>query len=633
MDSAFTMLKTVRAQLALIFFLFLVLVAVSVGASVFAINAQAQDALVINLAGRQRMLSQRIIGLTSVAPKDPTIDRLAAQFDSNLHALRNGGEATDSYGRSVVLAAPTDEGVRVALDRALEEWEAFQAPLRQRDLPEMMVVSERLLASLDQAVTAFEQQAQAKIRRLRFIQLSFLGLALLLLGWGYVLVDRRIVQPLRQLSSAARRIGAGELDNAVSTGREDEIGDLAKGLDAMRAEILQAQKHLESEVEQRTSQLTTAFEFSQEIVTEFDLDVVLNSVVERARQLMEADKVTLCLLDGMGGVLNKSAVSIDTEAVLSEMPQPWQTPELGQFVQIAADNVEDACVQCAIIAGRPPGECTAVPLRIGIETLGALCLIRDPAGQLAPEEHKALSLLANAAALAIDNARMIEEKERRAEKAAASAEREQLAATLHDDLAQTLSFLRIKVEKLQAMDTKGTFGRQSREVLASMSAAISAAYKQLRGALTGLRWDSKTEDDLKSELEDLAATMLEDRGLQVKLTLNCEPGMKLGPVVRSQALHVVRESLKNVDRHARTRHAEVTVDRTDGYARFIVRDHGCGFDPRAVDRRAHLGLEIMETRTIRSGGTFSIHSEPDEGTAISAKFPVEAGARNERQQS
>lgn len=53
--------RSVRVQLSAIFIGFLLLVAASVFATFWAIQTQAADATVINLAGRKRMLSQRLL--------------------------------------------------------------------------------------------------------------------------------------------------------------------------------------------------------------------------------------------------------------------------------------------------------------------------------------------------------------------------------------------------------------------------------------------------------------------------------------------------------------------------------------------------------------------------------------------
>lgn len=57
------MLKSLQARLTVLFTAFVLLVVVSVGAMMWGSEAQRQDALLINLAGRQRMLAQQMARL------------------------------------------------------------------------------------------------------------------------------------------------------------------------------------------------------------------------------------------------------------------------------------------------------------------------------------------------------------------------------------------------------------------------------------------------------------------------------------------------------------------------------------------------------------------------------------------
>jgi nitrate/nitrite-specific signal transduction histidine kinase len=254
----------------------------------------------------------------------------------------------------------------------------------------------------------------------------------------------------------------------------------------MRLEIAAAHDLLESRVARRTRELASAFEFSQEIVAQSDLDHLLRSVTDRARALTHARAASLCLLDEGARTLALAASSggavRPTELRQSLQRQPVQRViGLGQAVAIEA-----TCAQCGFLQSHAPGQCAAAPLRAGENTLGALCVVRGEHEHFDPDETRALTLLANSAAIAIANARLAEAGRRNAHEAATLAERERLAAELHDHLAQTLGFLNLTADR-----AKGMLGAdQTGEALAQldhMQAAIGAAYGQVRAALVGLR--------------------------------------------------------------------------------------------------------------------------------------------------
>jgi methyl-accepting chemotaxis protein len=65
--------KSIRGRLGLLFLAFVLLVSFSVGATYWSVSTQRKDALIINLAGRQRMLTQKMTWLALAQPEDPEL--------------------------------------------------------------------------------------------------------------------------------------------------------------------------------------------------------------------------------------------------------------------------------------------------------------------------------------------------------------------------------------------------------------------------------------------------------------------------------------------------------------------------------------------------------------------------------
>jgi signal transduction histidine kinase len=111
-----------------------------------------------------------------------------------------------------------------------------------------------------------------------------LGVVLLSIPLSYTLV-RRLLSPIRELADATRRITGGDLDTQVSVPRDELVGRLACAfndmvtwirqqqgeLAAMNVRLGEANRELESRIEQRTAQLETANKrLSQEIAEKED---------------------------------------------------------------------------------------------------------------------------------------------------------------------------------------------------------------------------------------------------------------------------------------------------------------------------------------------------------------------------
>ena len=286
-------IKSIRGRLGLLFLAFVLLVSFSVGATYWGIATQRQDALIINLAGRQRMLTQKMTWLALAQPENPELSTSIELFAQSLQALQYGGETTDSSGNIVLLPPAPDSDLNVQLNEVTQTWKEFRSYLEPVDTSTLPVIAPLILDQLDAVVTAFEARAEAKHLRLELIQVGFWIAAIALLVWGFIDTRQMIVKPLSDLSTAAQRIGEGNLDWSLPLMANDELGELSQTFDIMRKELAQSRKKLETQVRQRTRELATAFEFSQEIVAQRDLDELMSSVVERARLLMQAESAAL----------------------------------------------------------------------------------------------------------------------------------------------------------------------------------------------------------------------------------------------------------------------------------------------------------------------------------------------------
>ena len=125
------MFTSIRAKLGVVFLGFLLLGAGSVTATFITIRTQATDARVINLAGRQRMLTQEmtkaVLGITRGPPPDYRAELSEATylFDRTLTALLNGGAAP--YGDETVTLPPAkDAAIRTQLGVVAELWSQFR---------------------------------------------------------------------------------------------------------------------------------------------------------------------------------------------------------------------------------------------------------------------------------------------------------------------------------------------------------------------------------------------------------------------------------------------------------------------------------------------------------------------------
>ncbi len=285
------MVAGLRDRMGLLFLLFFLLTAISVSATLAVIHTHQKDALVINLAGRQRMLIQQMAGelrlleqrpaRTGGAGQDAEIAALqsaAHTFEQTLLALSEGD--TTSLPNGDTLARPD---ILNSLQQIRQNWTALQTELAAiaagpngapptDALQSALRLSATLARQSDDLVRQYETAAMHKVERLSRIQGLFFAGALLLLAAGVWVTQKSAIEPLRGLGAAAARIGRGDLATPVAVAGPAEIQLLSTRFDAMRAQLQDAQARLltwgeqmEAQVRRRTQELAALHELSQEI--------------------------------------------------------------------------------------------------------------------------------------------------------------------------------------------------------------------------------------------------------------------------------------------------------------------------------------------------------------------------------
>lgn len=613
--------RSLHTQLGMVFVGFLLLVISSVAVTFWLMQTQQHDSVIINLAGRQRMLAQQMTRLALTDLDNPALEESIERFENTLTALTEGGVITDSNGRSLTLPPTTQPEILALLSEIKAAWPGFQNQLAPPiDDIRLQTEFESLLTNLDRVVNAYEIQAQNKITRLRGVQIIFLAAAFLLLAWGYRIVRRQLIQPLVALDTAAQEFGRGNLDKPVPRLIENEMGRLGQTMETMRGELAAYQNTLAQQVTQRTQELTTAFAFSQEIVRELEPSQLLVSVTNHIRNLLQAESVSVCELDKEGHTLELVANSGADEGYLGLRQSTQRGIALPVIHEHKTIIQEGGCANCLFLQHFPDSYCAAAPLQIGGRTLGALCVVRSQ-NPFDNDEARALTLLANAAAIALENARLIEAGKQRAKENASLAERERLAANLHDNLAQTLGAMYLSVDRLAHELAAGKVA-EAEVRAAEMQTYVQQAYAQVRMALTGLHEPEPDNDEFITAVHTVLADFETQTGLPVQFVMEEHEEVRLTAVAQKQALHIMREALTNIRRHAQASQVEVTISQDNECLVLAIVDDGIGFDPNRVNSQNHLGLTIMRARAERSQGQLSIQSTPGGGTRITAVFPI-----------
>ena len=197
-----------------------------------------------------------------------------------------------------------------------------------------------------------------------------------------------------------------------------------------------------------------------------------------------------------------------------------------------------------------------------------------------------------------------------------------IARELHDSLAQSLSYLKIQVTRLQTLLARNPTPEPVNDVVGELRDGLSEAYRQLRELLTTfrLRIDGR---GLPAAIDDAIRDFQRRTGLTPVLD-NRLSGINLPPNREIHVLQIIREALSNIERHAGANHIGVTLENAaDGLLHVSIDDDGVGFDLQATPLHRY-GLVIMRDRAQSLGGELAIRPRDGGGTRIELRFPAVA---------
>jgi two-component system nitrate/nitrite sensor histidine kinase NarX len=269
----------------------------------------------------------------------------------------------------------------------------------------------------------------------------------------------------------------------------------------------------------------------------------------------------------------------------------------------------------------------AVPLHHKGQTLGVYNLFYEGGREPGPDVLALLKSVGDLLGLALENARL----QRENLQATVASERQMMAAEVHDSIAQSLAYVKMRLPLLHdAMLARDD--ERARKYFGDVRQAVGDAHTSLRQILADFR-TSVDPQGLLHALRGVAAVFEDRTGIAFELVERCGE-LPLAPERQAQAFHVVQEALANVARHSRAEHASVTVELAGAKVHLRIEDDGQGVhDLPAAHTPSHYGIDIMKARARRLGGSLELRARAGGGTCVSLEFPLHAPAQHNRAQA
>jgi signal transduction histidine kinase len=398
-----------------------------------------------------------------------------------------------------------------------------------------------------------------------------------------------------------------------------------------------------------------------------DSEAVVSRVVELVSRVL-GDIAVLRLLDDEGAHVCVAAAD-DVDPARRDLIRrllssaPTDVADLAPFraavrrvhpLVIRGDRLDTASVMFgpdASQALRDLGVHTALicPMRALGRVIGTLGLWRrGDRGPFTERDQHFAQELADRAALAIENARLVErlraelEERKNHEESlrltaellqtadekrralmddlveAQEEERRRIAVEIHDDSIQAIAAIGLRLQILRRHAPTREFSERVSEIEDTVTEAIS----RLRSLLFRLESASLEKEGVAYAIGRSAEELFPDSPPRVRVEnrLTAEPPRYLQVVL----FRVAQEALTNVLKHARASEITVVLGAENDGTLLTVHDDGVGFDAEDLATRAlpgHMGMRTMQQRAQAAGGWLSVESKPRVGTTVRCWAP------------
>ncbi len=374
---------------------------------------------------------------------------------------------------------------------------------------------------------------------------------------------------------------------------------------------------------QWSERLASLNEIGNALATETDLDVLLDLIARRLRELLGARLVEVLLPAGRDTLRLAAVAGEGGEALVGTTVARDGSKSGRVLTEQASERVDSVLDDPDVdpVVTRRIGASSGlwVPLVArgrGIGVLAAHDKEGVPHGRFTDDDLRLAETFASRAAVAVDLSERVARDALRRVVAAQELERRRLARELHDETGQALASILLGLRGLEALpDPAG-----AHEALVELRELAVATLRDVRKLAVDLH--PKTLDDfgLVSALERLLETWREQTGIAVELADRLG-GEELLPEAATALYRIVQEALANVVKHAAARQVSILLTYKNGRVVAVIEDDGQGFDPEAESMGS--GIESMRERVRLLDGRFRIESSRNgSGTTLVVEVPL-----------
>jgi signal transduction histidine kinase len=345
---------------------------------------------------------------------------------------------------------------------------------------------------------------------------------------------------------------------------------------------------------------------AQTLPASFDIDEVLDTTVQRLKELITFDSVVVLLLDDTEHrwlTVRREGARLGASLRTDELPPPLldvlTEPKVVRRMDLAQPGGP----------GLVPtmGSGLYAPLQARGAIVGLVILEHREPANFGLRDAELLGGFVEPVALAIDNARWFA----RLRTVGADEERTRIARDLHDRIGQSLAYLAFELDRLVKAEKRG---KDLGPSLDRLRTDVRGVIGEVRDTLYDLRTDVSETTSLVDVLEDFAQRLSDRCGLEIEVQADRRHRPAL--LQERELWRIAQEALMNVERHAQAKRARIVWRCQDDTALLEILDDGEGFPSGVAGRLDSYGILGMRERASSIGATLEVLTAPGKGTRV-----------------
>lgn len=562
------------------------------------LNGQESDSTVINVAGRQRMLSQKltkdIVSLsseTNLENKKRLKDKIKTTlqlWELSHYALQNGNDSlglpkknSAKVNAKFKLLNPVFDTINSASKSIIDKIEnESPIPLSAyaSNIEKVKINEDDFLVIMDDIVNQYDLEANEKVSWLGKLELWLTTLTLLILLGEFLFIfwpaAKSVKYTLSNLLLAEKEAKKMAFDaDELSHSKEKSIKELRALSRAMDDTLL------------------------------FARILPIGSVVHMGNKFSRLFKVNKFHETGMFWDILSSVESEQLaleNLILKFKKTGWQ----GE-VKATTKDKKDIWLEMAIIPFSPTDEKSEL-LIIASE------ITERKMGQLEIDRLTSQSFEEKMNQQKIISSKIIENQEK---------EQNRIAKDVHDGIGQMLTGLKYNLESIDTKDIKKATAK-----IEHLKALTTDIIKGVRTATFNLTPPELADHGIVPAITKLAQELVKLTGKNIIFFNKTDFNLRLDSLTEINIYRITQEAINNAIKYADSTHILVSLSHSENILSIVIDDNGKGFEPEKIKNVKNadggMGMTFMRERIKYIDGRLFLTSEIGKGTRVTLNIPL-----------